>query len=255
MNYKQENKVEVKVIFKSAPAPNELKWTSNSAALPKTRPPDEQRPLPQSWCNVPKDAKWIFEDAAWGANTFRLNAHLSSSDGRGESVSTQSRCCCTSADEEATGGGNQVQADRLVPPLRSLSHICPLWNVIIRTRRANIHDWLEYGGLWCYTLRPPNTTTSPLANSNSPSESQGSLSYSDDPLGCVQTRQDRLSPHKSARLVQESVLEHVQTYIWAQMAHSSSAWINILVTFEWSHTRARIRSFVECHCSWFAFDP
>lgn len=31
-------------------------------------------PLPEPWCGVPKDAKWIFEDAAWGAKTLRLIA-------------------------------------------------------------------------------------------------------------------------------------------------------------------------------------
>lgn len=189
MNYKQENKVEVKVIFKSAPAPNELKWTSNSAALPKTRPPDEQRPPSTVLMQRAKRCQMNLWRCCMGCKDFQAERpHLSSSDGCGESVSTQSRCYGTSADEEARGGAEQVQVDRLVLPLRSLSHICPLCNVIIRARHANIHDWLEYGGLWCYTLRPPNTTTSPLANSNSPSESQASLSYS------VQTRQDRLSP-------------------------------------------------------------
>lgn len=60
---------------------------------------------------------------------------LSTSDGCGESVSTQSRCCRTSADE---GAGRQSEYRQIcsAPRGASLSHIHPLFNLIICARQT-----------------------------------------------------------------------------------------------------------------------
>lgn len=228
MNYKQENKVAVKVIFKSVPASNKLSRCQIRLGSPRQSPLTNNALLPEFWCNVPRDAEWIFEDTAWGAKALRLNGSFVklrwTQRQRVDTVSMWSYKRWW-----RSGAAERVQADVLLTLCCFLCALCSTYGCYAKWSFVCKHPWPTGGdGVWfarahtqtvsatvsetrrtlmldcCSTsrpLKPAATTTSLFVNSNSPSESQAALSQNDYPLGCVWTRQDRLSPQKSARLV------------------------------------------------------
>lgn len=74
-------------------------------------------PLAESRCNMPKDATWIFEGAAWGApKTLRLNTLICQAQ-----VDTADACRHSPDVVVQAGGGVCVQADML------LCALCPTY--------------------------------------------------------------------------------------------------------------------------------